>query len=109
MPFQTYDIIIAQKTHDQDELTLEALAMRAGVHPSLVERFIQLDLIQPVRGGPDPHFDYAALIRLRVIGRLRRTLGINSAGVAVIFDLLDKLSALRRENESLRSREYGGS
>ena len=109
MSLRAYDIVIAQKTHEEDELTLEALALRAGLHPSLVERFIQLDLIQPVRSGPDPHFDYSALIRLRVICRLRRTLGINCAGVAVIFDLLDKLSALRRENELLRSGEYGGS
>jgi chaperone modulatory protein CbpM len=109
MSLQAYEIVIAHKSHDEDELTLEALALRAGVHPSLVERFIQLDLIQPLRGGPDPHFDYSALIRLRVIGRLRRTLGINCAGVAVIFDLLDRMSALRRENESLRTGERGGS
>jgi DNA-binding transcriptional MerR regulator len=108
MPLQRYDIII---NHEQetDELTLEALAQRAGVHPSLIERFVQLGLIQPVGGRADLHFAYSSLIRLRMICRLRQSLGINCAGIAVIFDLLDKLSALSRENESLHAREHGGS
>jgi chaperone modulatory protein CbpM len=108
MPLQRYEIVITHE-EDHDELTIEALAQRAGVHPALVERFVQLDLIQPVNGGTNPHFEYSALIRLRMICRLRRTLGINCAGVAVIFDLLDRLSAVRRENEALRARENGGS
>ena len=108
MPLQRYEIVITHE-EDNDELTLEGLAQRAGVHPALVERFVQLDLLQPVDGGPNPHFEFSALIRLRMICRLRRTLGINCAGVAVIFDLLDRLSAVRRENEELHARENGGS
>jgi hypothetical protein len=42
--------------------------------------------------------------RLRTICRLRESLGINLAGVAVVMDLLDKFCALQRENEILRSR-----
>jgi hypothetical protein len=49
-------------------------------------------------------FDASAVPRLRTIGRLRKGLGINVAGVAVILDLLDKLCALQRENEMQRSR-----
>jgi chaperone modulatory protein CbpM len=108
MPLQRYDIVITHEP-ETDELTLEALAQRAGVHPSLVERFVQLDLIRPVGGLANPHFEYSTLLRLRMICRLRQSLGINCAGIAVVFDLLDKLSALRRENESLRARENGGS
>jgi chaperone modulatory protein CbpM len=108
MTLQRFDVVI---THEEeaDELTLEALAQRAGVHPSLIERFVQLGLIQPVGSRADPRFDYSTLIRLRMICRLRQSLGINCPGIAVIFDLLDKLSVLRRENESLRTREHGGS
>ena len=108
MPLQRYDIVI---THEEkgDELTLEALAQRAEVHPSLIERFVQLGLLQPVGGRVELHFEYSALIRLRTICRLRRSLGINCAGIAVILDQLDKLSALRRENELLRAREHQGS
>ena len=39
-----------------------------------------------------------------MIGRLRESLGINLAGIAVILDLRDRYCALQRENETLRSR-----
>lgn len=105
MEVQRYDLVVTHE-EDLDKLTLETLASRAGLHPSLVERYVQLDLIQPVRSGSNPHFDHAALVRLRMICRLRKTLGVNCAGVGIILDLLDKMSALRRENESLRARGF---
>jgi DNA-binding transcriptional MerR regulator len=86
-------------------LTLDALAARAGMHPALVERFVELGLIQPVEWeGARALFDPSDIPRLRVIGRLRESLGINVAGIAVILDLLDRFGAMQRENETLRSR-----
>jgi len=41
---------------------------------------------------------------LRMIGRLRENLGINLAGIAVILNLRDRLSALQRENAIYRAR-----
>jgi DNA-binding transcriptional MerR regulator len=108
MAVDRYDIVITRE-NENAELTLEALAMRAGVHPTLVQRFVELDLLQPTRASADLRFDSSMLVRLRMIGRLRRTLGVNCAGVAIILDLLERMSALRRENEWLRAREHGGS
>jgi len=39
-----------------------------------------------------------------MIERLRRDIGINLSGIATILDLLDRLTALQRENAWLRSR-----
>jgi len=90
---------------EPQELSLDALAARAGMHPTLVERFVQCGLIEPVeRDGTAAFFDLSAVPRLRMIGRLRDTLGINVAGVAVVLGLLDRFSAVQRENEMLRSR-----
>jgi chaperone modulatory protein CbpM len=103
MTAQRYDIVLARR--EPQQLTLENLAAHTGLHPALVERFVELGLIEPVElQGATLLFDVAAVPRLRTIGRLRESLGINVAGVAVIMDLLDRFCALQRANESLNSR-----
>jgi hypothetical protein len=47
-------------------------------------------------------FDPSAIPRLRMIGRLRQSLGINLAGIAVVQELHNKVCELQRENELLR-------
>ncbi|PYI97645.1 MAG: hypothetical protein DME98_07565 [Verrucomicrobia bacterium] len=103
MTVRRYELVLCR--NERQQLTLDVLASRAGMHPALVERFVEFGLIEPVqRQGARPLFDPSAVPRLRMIGRLRESLGINLAGIAVILDLLDRLSALQRENETLRSR-----
>ncbi len=85
---------------ERELLTLEALASGAGIHPYLVERFVEYGLIEPLEWvGPLRLFDAAAVPRLRMIMRLRRDIGVNLPGIGVIMDLLDRLRALERENE----------
>ena len=62
-----------------------------ALHPMLVERFVECGLIEPIDvEGDTLFFDASAVPRLRMIGRLRETLGINVAGIAVDLDLLDR-------------------
>jgi DNA-binding transcriptional MerR regulator len=90
---------------EPEQLTLEGLAACAGVHPVLIEHFVEYGLIEPVaRRGPQWLFDTACLARLRMIERLRRDLGANLAGIAVILDLLNRLTTLQREVEQWRRR-----
>ena len=100
---QQYDLVACPNQHQQ--LTLEVLAVRAGTHPALVERFMEFGLLQPV-GGEDTilFFDPSDVRRLGVINRLRAELGINLPGVAVVLDLLESLHILERQNQSLRNR-----
>ena len=103
MAVRRYDLVLCR--HEPQQLTLEMLASRAGLHPALVQRFVELGLIEAVEWqGTRSLFDASAIPRLRMIGRLRESLGINLAGVAVVLDLLDKFCALQRENETLRNR-----
>ena len=96
-----YDIVLRRR--EPQRLTIETLAARAGMHPALVERFVECGLIEPVEWqGRTFLFDAAAVPRLRMIGRLRESLGINVAGIAVILDLLDRVCALKQANETLR-------
>jgi MerR family transcriptional regulator/heat shock protein HspR len=89
----------------QEHLTLEAAAARVGLHPVLVERFVEFGLVEPAeRTGATIRLDAACLPRLVAISRLRTDLGVNLHGVAVILDLVDRLAALERELTWLRQR-----
>jgi DNA-binding transcriptional MerR regulator len=86
-------------------LSLEALARRAGMHPSLIERFVEIGLLSPCEcKGASIFFESSDVVRLGTINRLRKSLGINLAGIAVVLDLIDHVAALRLENDRLRRR-----
>ena len=98
-----YDIVLCRD--ERQQLTLDELASCAGMAPALVERFVEFGLIDPIEsGGARWLFDPSAILRLHMIRRLRESLGMNLAGIAVTLDLLDRLSALKQENEKLRSK-----
>jgi DNA-binding transcriptional MerR regulator len=90
---------------EHEQLTLNGLATCTGVHPALIEYFVEYGLLEPsVRMGTQLLFDPACIARLRMIERLRRDLGANLAGIAVILDLLERLTSLQREVEQWRRR-----
>ena len=90
---------------ESEQLTLESLAACAGVHPALITSFVEYGLLEPsARTGTQWLFDPACIARLRTIERLRRDLGANLPGIAVILDLLERLTSLQREVEQWRRR-----
>ena len=92
-------------SHQREELTLDLLATRAGIHPSIVQRFVECGLLHSVRQQDHVlFFDVAEIPRLRMMNRLRDVLGVNLAGVEVVLNLLDKIRTLQQENQSLRCR-----
>ncbi len=62
------------------------LARRSGLHPDLVRRLIALDAVDPL--------DWEAAARLAKLMRLRRDLGLNVAGAALVCDLLARIEEL---------------
>jgi len=86
---------------DLDEpLTFEAVAQTVGARRSLVVRLAQQGLIETVASGADegePRVPRRVVIRLRRMQRLRRDLGVNFAGAAVILDLVGRIEQLNRE------------
>ncbi len=94
--------LVPQRTPGE-YLTLQAAAARVGLHPMLLERFVEFGLVEPAeRTGTEVRLDAACLPRLVAISRLRSDLGVNLHGVAVILDLVDRLAALERELAWLR-------
>ncbi len=102
MTVQKYQIVL--RRIDDQRLTLDDLALHAAMHPGMVERLVEFGLVTPMRQEGALVFDVSAISRLRTIGRLRRTLSINLAGISVILDLVDKIRTLQRENENLKNR-----
>jgi hypothetical protein len=66
-----------------------ALARRSGLHPDLVRRLIALDAVDPL--------DWDAAARLARVMRLRRDLGLNVAGAALVCDLLVRIEELEAQ------------
>jgi MerR family transcriptional regulator/heat shock protein HspR len=102
MTVSQYQIVLYSA--DNQRLTLDDLASHAGMHPALVERLVEFGLVTPLKQEGPTLFDPSAVSRLRTTARLRQNLGINLAGISVILDLVDKICALQRENQYLRSR-----
>ena len=95
-----YQIVLCRR--EREQLTLEALASSAGLHPAIVERYVEFGLLDPVGWvGSQVLFDISAVPRLRTIERLRNDIGVNLAGVAVILDMLDRLRAYENDNQRL--------
>jgi DNA-binding transcriptional MerR regulator len=100
---QRYDLVV--RSIESTEITLDDLAAIAGMHPALVERFVEYGLIEPTTTrGTLFLFDSSKSSRLLSIKRLRKDLGINLQGVAVVLDLVERLHDLERENASMRAK-----
>jgi chaperone modulatory protein CbpM len=98
-----YQIVVYKD--DEEQLTLAELSATTGLHPGLIERFVEFGLIEPARrSGAQLLFYPSTVIRLHTIERLRRDIGVNVSSLGVILDLIDKIRELRRENDLLRSR-----
>ena len=89
---------------NQAPYTLEELARLGGVSPALVQRYVDEGLIETIAGNVRTSFffDDNALFELRRIQRLRRELGVNIAGVAVIHELQRQIDELKAELDRLR-------
>jgi hypothetical protein len=75
-------------------LSLDGFAMRCGLHPQLVARFVALGLLDADR---DPRgqlwFRPAALATVARVQRLRE-LSLNYAAIGLVLDLLDRIDEL---------------
>lgn len=71
-----------------------------GVHPDLAQRLGELGIIDYRRG----FVPVRQAARLRRVMRLRRNLGVNLPGAAIIVDLLERIEELQDELGRLKGR-----
>ncbi|HEU4934224.1 MAG TPA: chaperone modulator CbpM [Pyrinomonadaceae bacterium] len=91
---------------DLDEpLTFDVVAATVGAKRTLVARLAKQGLIETVDSGTDePLLPRRAVVQLRRMQRLRRDLGVNFAGAAVILDLVGRIEQLNRELAEMHRR-----
>jgi chaperone modulatory protein CbpM len=91
---------------DLDEpVTFDVIAETTGAKRSLVVRLAQQGLIETVDSGADePLLPRRVVVQLRRMQRLRRDLGVNFAGAAVILDLVGRIEQLNRELAEMHRR-----
>lgn len=89
---------------DLDEpVSCEVVAQTVGARHSLVVRLARQGLIETVEGGTDePLVPRRVVVQLRRMQRLRRDLGVNFEGAAVILDLVGRIEQLNRELAEIR-------
>ena len=91
---------------DLDEpLTFDVVAETVGTRRSLVMRLAEHGLIETISSETEePRVPRRVVIQLRRMQRLRRDLGVNYAGAAVILDLVGRIEQLNRELAEMHRR-----
>ena len=91
---------------DLDEpLTFDVVAETVGARRSLIARLVQKGLIETLDSGTEePMVPRRAVVQLRRMQRLRRDLGVNFAGAAIILDLVGRIEQLNRELAEMHRR-----
>ena len=81
-----------------EPLPFDVVAKTVGARRALIVRLVQRGLIETLDGPTDePLVPRRAVVQLRRMQRLRRDLGVNFAGAAVILDLVGRIEQLNRE------------
>lgn len=91
---------------DLDEpLTFDVVAETIGARRSLVVRLARQGLIETLESQTgEPLLPRRAIVQLRRMQRLRRDLGVNFAGAAIILDLVGRIEQLNRELAEMHRR-----
>ena len=77
-------------------------AKRVGMHPQTLRLYERVGLVKPARRGSNRLYSDRDIERLRQIQRLTQDMGVNLAGVEIILSLLDQITQLQTELESVR-------
>ena len=85
-------------------LTLPELAFLAGTTSAIVEQLVENDLIIPCERDNMPVFNADDVQTVRKILRLRRHLQLSFDSMALVFDLLDRISLLEQRLGELENR-----
>ena len=80
------------------DLSTDAFAAAAGLHPDLISRLVALGLLEPhVDELGNRCFAQAQLIRLAQIRRLHAGLPLNYEAVGIVLDLLTRIDELQAQ------------
>ena len=82
---------------------ISVVSKMLDMHPQTLRMYERMGLVTPKRIGSVRMFSAADIARLQQVIRLRDELGVNTAGIAVILNLLEQIDDLQKENDRIRS------
>jgi chaperone modulatory protein CbpM len=86
-------VLVGDIAEEEEALSLARLCELCGAESAVIEELVQEGVIE-VSPDAEPHFAGTALRRARIAVRLQRDLGVNTAGVAIVIDLLERIEVL---------------
>jgi chaperone modulatory protein CbpM len=97
---------MALRDFGMDEpLTFDVVAERIGARRSLVVRLARAGLIETLESeSSEPLLPRRVVVQLRRMQRLRRDLGVNFSGAAIILELVKRIEQLNGELIEMRGR-----
>lgn len=94
-------------TRDPEEpvYMISIASQLTGLHPQTVRLYERLGLILPKRvNNKNRLYSDLDIARLQQIRRFTQEMGVNLAGVEIIFELLQKIEDLQKQVDSINSR-----
>ncbi len=92
--------VIIEESH---ALTLEEFCSATQTEKQTIIKMIEYQLIQPIGDSPEEwRFDSLSLKRGRMATSFYRDLEVNMAGIALAFELLDKIQELQHHVDLLQ-------
>jgi len=88
---------------DEPVYLISVVARICEMHPQSIRLYERLGLIHPRYISRRRIFSEADIDRLRQIRRLTQEMGVNLAGVEVIFSLLEKIDQLQEELDEVKA------
>ncbi|MCX7667651.1 MAG: MerR family transcriptional regulator [Atribacterota bacterium] len=90
----------------KEYFTIRMVSEMTKIHPQTLRYYEKAGLLKPERGkGGVRLYKQEDVEKVIKIKTLTRDMGVNLAGVEVIFKLTEQLEALRAENRALLNRE----
>ncbi len=100
------DLMIVVADYSQPEsVSLEEFCEICGISPDLVNNMVAYEIIHPHGQHTSLQFSVQEVQRTKKALRLQRDLEVNLAGIALVFDLLEKIDELDQQL-ALMERHY---
>ena len=99
MNTKTLKVITGKILEEEATLTLVEICQNCQAPAETIIRLMEHGVISPSQGTKSKQwrFHQSALIRADKALRLKRDLGVNNAGVALVLDLMDEIDTLNQQ------------
>ena len=97
MERRSHSSLTVEILEEDVEWTRQELCRACEISAEQLLDFVEQGLVEPAgQAPPDWRFQGSSLRRIRFATRIKRDLGVNTAGAALALDLLQEIEDLRR-------------